>query len=269
MVLESLMNPLSAEKKPWDMFFIGFVYSTVSIFLSLWIFQQYASLVMVFLTVLACVPLMYSTIKYEEQKDMDMEGEARLLKEHSRALTFFMFLFFGVTMAFTLWYVVLPSTLVNSLFSVQTKTILSINNQVTGGSINHLSILVRIFLNNLKVLIFILVWNASVIGAAMGNFIRSNLATYAAGGGIAKGAGYFHVISLGVLRYSIHGAPEILAYFIGGLAGGIISIAVIRHHFNSPKFEKVLLDSSDLIVLSVIVLMIAAVMEVYVTPVLT
>lgn len=282
MVLESLINPITAEKKPWDMFLIGFVYSTISIFLSLWIFQQYASLVMVFLTVIACVPLMYSTIKYEEQKDMELSTEPALLKEHSRALTFFMFLFFGVTLAYTLWYVVLPSTVVNSLFSVQTKTILSINNQVTGGSYNHLAILFRIFLNNLKVLIFcilfafiygvgaifILVWNASVIGAAIGNFIRSNLAVYAAAGGLMKGAGYLQIVSLGILRYSIHGLPEILAYFTAGLAGGIISIAVIRHHFNSPKFERVILDSSDLIIIAVIMLVVAALMEVYVTPIL-
>ena len=71
MVLESLINPFKAERKPWEMFFIGFLYSSVGIALSLWIFKDQASLIMVFLTVMACIPVVYNTIKYEEKKDSD------------------------------------------------------------------------------------------------------------------------------------------------------------------------------------------------------
>lgn len=74
--------------------------------------------------------------------------------------------------------------------------------------------------------------------------------------------------SIGLLRYSLHGVPEILAYFIGGLAGGIISIAVIRHDFGTKKFERILLDSSDLLITAVVVLLIAAIIEVFITPAL-
>jgi uncharacterized membrane protein SpoIIM required for sporulation len=66
----------------------------------------------------------------------------------------------------------------------------------------------------------------------------------------------------------IHGIPEILAYFIGGLAAGIVSIAVIRHDFKSDKFRHILLDSADLILLSLGVLIVAALIEVFITPVL-
>jgi hypothetical protein len=34
MVFESLINPIKAEKKPWEMFFIGIVYSSVAVILS-------------------------------------------------------------------------------------------------------------------------------------------------------------------------------------------------------------------------------------------
>ena len=53
MVLESLINPIKAERKHWEVFVLGFIYSTMAIFLSLWIFRDHASLVMVFLTVIA------------------------------------------------------------------------------------------------------------------------------------------------------------------------------------------------------------------------
>ena len=75
MVLESLINPRKAEGKPWETFFIGIIYSSVAIFLSLWIFKDYASLVMVFLTVTASVPLMYNIILFEEEKDKEIQDE--------------------------------------------------------------------------------------------------------------------------------------------------------------------------------------------------
>lgn len=282
MVLESLMNPFKAEKEPWEMFFIGLLYSSIALFLSAWIFRQQSSLVTIFLTVLAAVPLIYNTIKFEEKKDLFIEGEKKLLREHLRALSFISFLFLGFTISFAFWYVVLPNTLVNDLFSVQTQTIVEINNKVTGNWQQSLNLLGVIFLNNTKVLIFcllfaflygvgaifILTWNASVIGVAIGNFIRTGINKASTLLGFDKAAKYFHSISIGLLKYSIHGIPEILAYITAGLAGSIISIAVIRHDFGTKKFENILLDSSSLIIISLCLLILAAILEVFVTPVI-
>ncbi|MAG50570.1 hypothetical protein CL621_02935 [archaeon] len=282
MVLESLVNPLKAERQPYEMFFIGLLYASIAIFLSIWIFKEYSSLVMVFLTVFACVPLMYSTLKLEEKKDIEITGERRLLREHGKALKFFVFLFMGFVIAFSIWYIVLPAELVQTVFGIQTQTIEAINARLTGGSINLANTFSQIFFNNLKVLlfcvffsffygagaIFILTWNASVISAAIGNFIRNNLAASAQLFGISKIWSYFHVFSLGLLRYFIHGIPEILAYFIGGLSGGIISVAIIRHNLSGGNFRKVFSDSLDLLVIAVFFLFIAALIEVFITPLL-
>jgi uncharacterized membrane protein SpoIIM required for sporulation len=116
--------------------------------------------------------------------------------------------------------------------------------------------------------IFILTWNASVIAAAIGNFIRTNLVTVAERAGLAKVASYFQITSLGLLRYLLHGIPEITAYFIAGLAGSIISVAVIREKFGTKQFEKIILDSSDLILISILILIVSALVEVYITPTL-
>jgi uncharacterized membrane protein SpoIIM required for sporulation len=284
MVLESITTPLKAERKPWDLFFVGLLYSSVAMFLALWIFREQASLVMVFLTVTATVPLMYNTLKFEEEKDLVIQKERILLKEHSKALSFFMFLFLGFLLAFAIWYVFLPEKTIEQTFSIQLQTIKTINSKIIGHTINSAStasgVLLQIFSNNVKVFlfciffsffygagaIFILTWNASVISAAIGTFIRNNISMYANSIGLTKIAGYFGVFSLGLLRYSIHGIPEILAYFIGGLAGGIISVAVIRHDFGSGHFKKILFDSLDLVVLGIFVLFIAALLEVFITP---
>jgi len=273
MVLESIINPFTAEREPWEMFFIGVIYSSIAVIISLWVFSQHASLVMVFLTVMACIPIMYTTIKIEEKKDLNIDREVTLLKEHSRALSFFIYLFLGLTVSFALWYIFVPQNTVNLLFNIQSQTIADINNRVTGNVAGTTGLFGRILLNNIKVMvfcvlfaflygagaIFILTRNASVIGVAIGNFVRSNVST---------ALSYFHMTSLGLLRYMIHGIPEIFAYFVAGLAGGIISIAIIRHDFSSKKFEHILLDASDLIIIAVFLLLIAALIESYITPLL-
>ena len=53
-----------------EMFVLGMVYASIAVFLSLWIFKDYASLVMVFLTVIATIPLMYATLKEEEENQV-------------------------------------------------------------------------------------------------------------------------------------------------------------------------------------------------------
>jgi len=291
MVLESLVNPLSAERKPWELFFIGVFYSTIAMFLGLWIFYDQASLVMVFLTSLACVPLIYNTIKKEEA-NTDHKKEVVLLKEHSRIIYFLVCLFFGFIISFSAWYVFLPGDMVDNMFSTQIQTISAINAKISGstsavgafigigslrvtGDLTSGGLFWKILENNVKVLmfciffsffygagaIFILTWNASVISAAIGNFIRSNLSAI-------TGISYFSIFSIGIFRYMTHGIFEILAYFMGGLAGGIVSVAVIRHELGTKQFKRVLLDSVDLALLAIGILVVAAFVEVYITPAL-
>lgn len=66
----------------------------------------------------------------------------------------------------------------------------------------------------------------------------------------------------------IHGFPEIAAYFITALAGGIFGVGVIRNGFGNKKFLKVLMNVGILLVIAMVILLIAAVIEVYFTPLL-
>jgi uncharacterized membrane protein SpoIIM required for sporulation len=265
MVLEGLIKPMMAEKRPFELFFLGIIFSSVAIILSLFVFSPHSSLVSISLTALVCVPIVYGVIKLEEAKTLEIMKESVLVKEHGRALLFFMFLFFGFVVSFALWYVFLPEAQLSELFSVQSATI----SGVTGNVTNLSDAVSQLLLHNFKVLIFcllfaffygfgaifILSWNASVIGAAIGDTIRSNL-----------GSGFVSAISAGFIQYLIHGIPEIAAYFTAGLAGGIISIAVINHDFKSDKFRHIVWDSFDLIVISLVLLVVAAFLEVFISP---
>lgn len=279
MVLESLIGPARAEAKPFRMFWFGILFSSIAVILGLWIFKEQSSLIMVFLTVFACIPLLYKTIKYEEKKDDLVIKENLLLKAHGRALSYLMFLFLGFVVSLSLWYVFLPADLTQTLFSAQLSTIRNINSQIVGNFFSN-SFFGQIFANNIKVLlfciffsffygagaIFILTWNASVISGAIGTFVRNNLGDYAGALGLVKLAGYFHIFTFGFFKYMTHGIFEIAAYFVGGLAGGIISVAVIRHEVETKEFRHVLMDSIDLIILAVVLLVIAAIVEVFITP---
>jgi uncharacterized membrane protein SpoIIM required for sporulation len=284
-MLEMLINPKKAERRPWEMFFIGAFYASLAVLLVNWVFaqdavlNQRAGVLVVLFTVLFSMPFIYYTIRLEEKKISKASGSWSLLKEHSHAIYAFLWLFLGFTIAFAFWYSVLPST---QSFREQIETYCMINRPGNFDScvkqygikdstqvipfLTNTERLFLIFTNNMYVLlftlvfslifgagvIFILAWNASVIGAAIGIFTDYKLSA----------------LPLGLLRFFMHGIFEIGSYFVIALAGGMISVAVIRHETGTEKFWSVLQDSLNLIILSVIILFFAALIEVFVTPAL-
>ncbi len=277
MVLESIMPLKIALKKPVEMLPIAFLYATLGIYIALWIFPNYASLTSVFFTVLAAVPLMVNLIKYEEKSVFNKEVQ-KFEYHHRKAVPFFIFMFVGFVLAFSIWFVVFPQKLVSSLFSVQLNTIIQINNAVSGQFAG--SYFVAIILNNIKVLIFsilfsfiygagaifILTWNASVVAVAIGSTIRKFISAYASATGLTLVGAYFGAFSIGLLRYMTHGIAEILGYFVGGLAGGMISVAMLKHEFMDRNFKKVMFDAFNLVLVSIGILIMAALIETLVSP---
>jgi len=192
-----------------------------------------------------------------------------------------MWLFLGFIIAFSFWNIILQD---GRLFNAQIGTYCLINSpndvngciaeympgvggQISGasgasGAIQFLSI----FENNMFVMIFtllfslvfgagaifILAWNASVISASIGIFTKYNLID----------------IPLGLARYMIHGFPEIAAYFIAALAGGIFGVGIARHGIKDDRFIKVARHAAILILIATALLVAAGLMEVYITPLL-
>lgn len=278
MVLESLFNPFQVKKKPWEMFLAGFIYSIIGLILSYFVFKEAAGLLTVFLIVMATLPLFYNTITNEEELDLKSDKEWFLLKEHTKVMIYLIFLFLGITLALTLSYLFLPSEMISVVFGTQQEAIVNVNNNIQ-GQITQFDFFGRVLMNNFKVLffciifsflygtgaIFILTWNASVVATAMGNLFKTELAKGASLVGFPIISNYFSAASFSFFRYMTHGIFEMTAYFVAGLAGGIISIALIKHDL---KNDKVLLDSLDLILLSLGILIVAAIVEVYITPII-
>tara|TARA_Y100000310_G_scaffold78020_1_gene74645 strand:+ start:46112 stop:46969 length:858 start_codon:yes stop_codon:yes gene_type:complete len=284
MVLESLFNPFSVKKKPWEMYFAGLMFSGIGFFVSYLVFRDIAGILAVFLTAIAALPIFYTTIKNEEELDLKLEDEWSLLKEHTKVVIFFILFFLGVLTTFTATYLALPGDSVSDVFIFQENAIKDIqvsvsdSNRITGGASGSLYFK-GIFFNNIKVLffciifsflygtgaIFVLTWNASVVAVAIGNLFKSKIAISAAAVGLPSIAGYFSVASFSVLRYMLHGILEMAAYMVAGLAGSIVSIALIKHNL---KEHKVLVDALDLLLISIGLLVVAGIVEVYISPIL-
>ncbi len=287
MVLEYIFNPFILKKKPWEMFIVGFVYSIISLFLSYLVFKEVSGLLTVFLIVIAILPTMYITVKSEEELDLKYEGEWKLLKEHAKVIIFLIFMFLGVTAALVFSYVFLPHGIVDNIFDLQQKAIVNVNNYVRGNIIGEditgqtakTDIFIKIFLNNLKVLffclifsllygtgaLFILTWNASVIAVAVGSLIKSRLAEAASVVGFGLFSSYLGTTIFSFFKYMLHGILEITAYFVVGLAGGILSMALIKEDLS---YDSIMADVFDLVLISIGFLLVGGIVEVYITPLL-
>jgi uncharacterized membrane protein SpoIIM required for sporulation len=64
----------------------------------------------------------------------------------------------------------------------------------------------------------------------------------------------------------IHGFPEIAAYFITALAGGMFGVGIIRNGMKDHRFLRVLENTFLLLFTAILILLIAGIIEVYFTP---
>jgi len=280
MVLESLIGSEYAEKRPSEMFIVAFAYTTIAILLSIWVFAEYAGLTMVFFTVMAAIPLMLKVILLEEKKLFARPHETT----HRATIPFFIFMFLGMVSAYTFFFAVLPDATVNQIFNIQISTIQSVNaniaNQVSGNFFGQFFPIV--IANNLKVMIFavlfsfiygsgaifILTWNASVLGVAIGSLFREIVSNAAASVGAVGVGTYFGAMSISFARYMLHGIPEMGAYFVAGLAGGLISVGVLRYQLFNDKFRVVLKDALFLFMIAIILVLMSGAIEVLISPLL-
>lgn len=293
MVLEDIIPVCLAEKKPLSMLPITFLYSTLAIFLALWIFPANAAIVAVFLTTIACMPLMLNVIGFEKQKSETNKNYLKdlvfslfkpttngLNQETNRTvLAFFTIMFLGFALSVTFWFVILPKDMLANLFYLQLNTIKEINLGLSGSAVFG-SYFTKIISNNFKVLafsvlfsfiygagaVFVIAWNASVIGVAMGDSIRRAISGLATATGITAFTGYSSAISISLLRYLIHGVPEILAYFVGALAGSLISVSIIRRESSPEALKQTMIHVAGLFCIAALLLILAGIIEVTISP---
>lgn len=284
-MLEMIVNPRNTEKGAWKMLFIGLIYGSLTLLLTHWFFSSNSvmagasGMIVVAFCIMFSLPYMYFIIKKEEDEDERVEGLLSVWGMHKDAIYALMWLFLGLVIAFSFWHIVLQDS---NLLNFQIETYCQINSpesfadcverytspqqEITGGVTSGFDRVLSIIENNVLVMfltlvfslifgagaIFILVWNASVIAAAIGIFTKYQLSE----------------IPFGLARYMVHGFPEIAAYFITALAGGIFGVGAIRNGVRNRRFLRVVENTIILLFIAVIILVVAAILEVYITPIL-
>jgi uncharacterized membrane protein SpoIIM required for sporulation len=287
-MLEMILNPRNHDRGPIKMFFVGLLYASLSLLLVHWFFgndptlSRASGMIVITFCIMFSLPYMYYLFKQEEEETELVEGFFHVWRVHKDAIFAFMWLFVGFVVAFAFWNLMLQNP---NLLNFQIETYCQINEpgnvincvdkhafitgdviSMTGQASSKMNRFLGILENNVYVMIFtlifslvfgagaifILAWNASVIAAAIGIFTKNQIAG----------------IPLGLGRYMIHGFPEIAAYFVTALAGGIFGAGVLRNGIRNRRFIRILENSFLLLFLSIIILVIAAAMEVYLTPLL-
>ena len=95
--------------------------------------------------------------------------------------------------------------------------------------------------------VVILAWNASILGLYLASFLRQGLVEE------------FVVRTVGMIP---HAPIEIGAYFLAGIAGGMVSVGIIREKLFSKEFFLVFKDSLILLVWAFAAIIIGAFIEV-------
>lgn len=257
MVLEKLVTIREAVKHPLWMFVIGAAISVISLFISFLVFPESVGLFTTVLVTFIMTPFMVNLLTYEAfMTEVEIKKRIRqnFFQRHWDMLMIYTAFFSGMIVALSLTFIFLPDSTVEKLFQDQINEI-----KLIRGSFLFSSTFLKIATNNVGVLvlatlfafifgsgaIFILSWNASVLSAAIGL--------------TAKSIGGLSGIPLALVTYLPHGIFEIVAYFLGGIAGGILSAAVMRR--KTELFGVIVIDSVKVLAVAIALLFVGALIE--------
>ncbi len=273
MVLEALLEPESAVKNPLKITVVAFFFVTVGVWAAQFFDPSSAGLMAVVAVALPSMTMINALFSYEEG---ETETEARVLhsrtlSRHVSVLIVLVAYFVGLVVGFTAWYLLLPHESSQSIFSAQITQLEQIRGSFYGFAVKYGMeyAFETIFLRNLQVLmlilaasvaygagcIFILAWNASIIGVFLGEIAKTYVFHAAPEFSLAAGIGK------GVLGLVPHGSFELLAYLTAALAGGILSSSLVRRLYRQPEFAVILYDVAKLVSWSVFLLAIGAAIE--------
>jgi len=276
-VLEGLFKFKKIRKHLDYPLYIGVIYTLIAFVTSYLLFNQARHLIgtstILFVVVLA-IPIVSRMFSSEEK--IEAKSKKPFLKRHKVCIDFFVYFFIGVFLTFFMISLISPSL----IFSEGTLTgIESTTQQIIRRGPGPpppgpagTTLIQSIFINNAYVMliafllslfygagaIFLLVLNASIFASALSNVIRIT----------APATGFLPLVSfiscnVGIMFF--HMIPEVGGYLIAAIAGGILSTAIAKEKLFSKKFNRILKSSLFLIFGALVLLWIAALVEVNVS----
>lgn len=271
MVLEQLFKERWVEKKPVNAFLLGLIYSLIGIISAKLIFGADPGLMSVAFTSLLLVPSLNVLLQREENVEIREKKLSikLLLKDHKDIFEIYLFLFLGIFFMFAIVTIIMEPWVAESTFRSQLDLA-----GIQGSSFlteeffsilsNNLIVLIACLLLSLVYgagSIMFITWNASVWGVIFGYLARESATIFDQNPFV-----YFMISMLPILPHMI---TEAVSYISAAIVGGVVSKAVLREKLGSKKFKHVLTDALILFGMAVILVIIAAFIEVYVFPVIS
>ncbi len=273
--MEHLFSTKRIEHDPWLVAWMAFMFVAIAVSITSYIYPVESGLFIITLVVMPAIPFFLHEIILEEKKQ-ECRTKGNILTCYNRLIKFYGYFFIGTVLGFAFCSALLPEDVSDKMFAVQKDEISLFSSAITSGqAISFQGDFIGLFIHNLQVLalmlifsfvysigsIFLLVWNASLVGVFLEQFIRTSLPYYSQYGFLAFPTAFIVGSLSGLLRLLPHGIFEISAFFIASIAGGIVSISVERRMFKKSNLKNILFDAVKLLVISIILLAIGAVIE--------
>jgi uncharacterized membrane protein SpoIIM required for sporulation len=274
-VLESLFNFREINRRPYLALLWAFVIVTVSLLIAIRVnFTMTVNGAEVNLTsmlglsfaLISSSYFMTVLIRKEEmleEKFINKHYRKKFWVRHEKDILIFLYFFAGATLAYAVWAVILPA----DNFQVQLNSICSMRGELSAcgnlatGAVSSDDLRFQSILsNNIYVGIFsfvlafvfgagssfIILWNAGILGIYIGLISR-----------------HLFDIPMQSIRFLPHGIPEIAGYICVGLAGSLISTAILRKA-EGKTILKVSIDSALVALLGFGLIILGAAIEVYI-----
>lgn len=252
MVLEKLISPDHYRNSYFKSTLFGILITVIGLTLGYNLFPNDASLASIFFILIAAVPFFRTLMVQEERAEKTSHNLRQMLSRNKYAFEYFFFFYAGIFITYFVGALFLPDQMHSALFGNQ----FGVFSSVLGGfaSQNHFY---AILFNNLKIVILalilsliygagalmILTWNASVLGV----FLAQQ--------------------GLQLWKYLPHAGLEFLGFFAASIAGGILSAGIEKHEVGTKNFKHVYEDALFLVIAAVLIIILAAIVEVYVFPI--
>jgi len=293
MVLESLFESESVVKHPLSALFIGFVLSSVSLWIAFFSFPSSASILTIAFIVIAAVPMIHHVFVMEEEKCVRHRGrQSSFVARNFDLIKIYTWFSIGVVASFALWFMFLPGEETsfcfeeNSCIKVPTRGTVFKEQGKALGAISAISgsqpdatgkatqasgscargacgndfwCWFNLIFSNNSSLMLMAVLLSFLFGAGALFLITWNASIV----GVLIGQNAVaenHLTFIGLLP---HGIPEFAGYFLGAISGGMISVALTRKKSYPREFEIVAKDSFLLLIIALFSLLVGAGIEAF------
>ncbi len=259
-MIEAIITPSKAKKSPLDVAILAFVFVTIAVATQL-LLPEISGSIIVF-AIIPSIPLLWSLLEREEEEE---EKAIKALAEKSIAyhmplIEAFTYYFIGAVAAYAFWFVLIPSGARAAIYASQINELKAISSLAMSAHIFKPAIFELLITHNLQVMflmfvfclvygigsVYMLLWNASLMGVFIGSKIVEN--------GIVGGL-------IGIFGILPHAMFEIGGYFVATIAGGIFSMALVRKHYQRGEFKYILRDIALLALTAIILIIIGALVE--------